>query len=114
MTNQNFGVGDTHSGRQTLHVKPGANRSRPPKKMQGKPHTKGPEGHEKRLRDMKVAGSNIVIHTQSGQTLTGKMVDFDKYTITIEMITDEAHPEITAAVTFYKHSVECFLLDTDK
>ena len=63
--------------------------------------TKTPKGHEAMLATLVESATPVMVVTAKG-TVSGRVVDYDKYTITIEGVTG-----VGAALrkTFFKHAI---------
>lgn len=68
------------------------------------------DGHSKRLRDLQKTGSPVTFWMASGIVLEGKVVGFDKYTVTIETDVDLQGNTVNRpiTVTVYKSAMEAF------
>lgn len=68
------------------------------------------DGHSKRLRDLQKVGSLVTFWMASGIVLEGKVVGFDKYTVTIETGIDLQGNAVNrpTTLTVYKSAMEGF------
>lgn len=80
-------------------------RHKRPFKNDGNKPARKVSGHQKMLAEAKESGCSISITTTAGELIYGRLIDSDKFTITVGS---------TGETVVYKHAIESFRLIKDE